>query len=82
MLQKVCEQVVTMGVVKKSLHTWQRREVSSAEKGGREVLSQSLGSERVWSMVVAPRVMRLVRGEVKESVKVRGKVRRAGARDV
>lgn len=43
-LQNVCEQLVIIGVVKKSLHTWQRSEDSSGARAERGVGSQSVGS--------------------------------------
>lgn len=42
--QKVCEQEVSIGVVKKSLQTWQRRRDSSVASGARGVESQSVES--------------------------------------
>lgn len=41
-LQNVCEQLVIIGVVKKSLQTWQRRPDSSGASPDRGVLSQSV----------------------------------------
>jgi hypothetical protein len=42
MLQKVCEQLVIMGVVKKSLHTRQRNAESSGASADNGVGSQSV----------------------------------------
>jgi hypothetical protein len=43
--QKVCAQLVIMGVLKKSLQTWQRTTVSRSERGGIVVCEKSVGSD-------------------------------------
>jgi hypothetical protein len=43
--QKVCEHVVIIGVLKKSLQTWQRMAASTAAKSASGVASQSVESE-------------------------------------
>jgi len=43
--QKVWEQLVIIGVLKKSLHTWQRKAVSRDENVGMLVCNQSVGSD-------------------------------------
>jgi hypothetical protein len=45
-LQNVCEQLVIIGVVKKSLHTWQRKDDSTDARAARGVWSQSVLSEK------------------------------------
>lgn len=42
--QNVCEQEVIMGVLYKSLHTWQRKAASTAAKPDKGVESQSVES--------------------------------------
>lgn len=43
--QKVCEQDVIIGVLKKSLHTWQRRAASTGPSCDTGVCNQSDGSD-------------------------------------